>query len=280
VLLCAGAVNTPHILLLSGIGDPDRLRAAGVEPVHELPGVGANLQDHLTTGISVSCPSPVTLTGAETLGNLARYLVGRTGMLTSNVAEAFAFVRSEPGLAAPDLELIFAAAPFVDHGLIPPTEHGLTIGVVLLQPESRGRIGLAGANPAEPPVIDAGYLTAQNDLHRLVTGVRMAEGLVRTRALRSYVGEPIEPYVGVLDDVSLGEHVRRYAETLYHPVGTCRMGTDDLAVVDPHLRVRGLRGLRVVDASVMPRVNRGHTMAPVYMIAEKAAALVRAGSPR
>lgn len=276
VLLCAGAVNTPQILQLSGIGDPDALRAAGVEPVHELPGVGANLQDHLSTGLVVTCPQPITMFAAESLGSVARYLFGRTGMLSSNVAEAVAFIAPDPG-TPPEIELIFAPVPFVEHGMVPPPAHGLTIGVVLLQPRSRGMVGIAGPTAAEPPVIEPGYLSDEADLRRLIWGVRVAERLARSPALAPFVGVPMEPYTGVLDDDGLAESIRRHSETLYHPVGTCRMGTDDDAVVDPSLRVRGLAGLRVVDASVLPSINRGHTMAPVYMVAEKAADLILSG---
>ncbi len=276
VLLCAGAVNTPQILQLSGIGDPDALRAAGVEPVHELPAVGANLQDHLSTGLIVACPQPITMFAAESLGSVARYLFGRTGMLSSNVAEAVAFIAPDPG-TPPEIELIFAPVPFVEHGMVPPPGHGLTIGVVLLQPRSRGTVGIAAPTAAEPPVIEPGYLSDEADLRRLIWGVRVAERLARSPALAPFVGAPMEPYSGVLDDDGLAESIRRHSETLYHPVGTCRMGTDDDAVVDPSLRVRGLAGLRVVDASVLPTINRGHTMAPVYMVAEKAADLILAG---
>ncbi|MEV4137070.1 GMC family oxidoreductase N-terminal domain-containing protein [Dactylosporangium sp. NPDC049742] len=273
VLLCAGAVNTPQILQLSGIGEPGALRAAGVEPVHELPGVGANLQDHLSAGVVVHCPEPITMFAAESLGSVARYLLGRTGMLSSNVAEAVAFVAPDRGVP-PEIELIFAPVPFVEHGMVPPPAHGLTIGVVLLQPRSRGTVGISGPTAAEPPVIEPGYLSEEADLRRMVWGVRVAERLARSAALKPYVGEPMEPYAGVLDDDGVADSIRRHSETLYHPVGTCRMGTGDDAVVDPSLRVRGLTGLRVVDASVMPVINRGHTMAPVYMIAEKAADLI------
>jgi choline dehydrogenase len=284
VLLCAGAVNSPHILQLSGIGDPDRLRAAGIEPVHELPGVGAGLQDHLSAGVVLSCPSPITLVAAESLGSVARYVLARTGMLSSNVAEAVAFISSgtdasgggTSGATPPDIELIFAPVPFIEHGMVPPPGHGLTIGVVLLQPGSRGTVSAASANPAEPPLIEPGYLSDPRDLEVLMWGVRQAERLAATAALKPYAGEPMAPYAGPADDEGLADSIRRNSETLYHPVGTCRMGTpdDETAVVDLQLRVRGLAGLRVVDASVMPRINRGHTMAPVYMIAEKAAELI------
>ncbi|WP_433057854.1 GMC family oxidoreductase [Dactylosporangium sp. CS-033363] len=274
VLLCAGAVGSPHILQLSGIGDPDRLRAAGIAPLHELPSVGTGLQDHLSAGVVVACPQPITLVAAESLGSVARYLVGRSGMLSSNVAEAVAFIARDNRM--PEIEVIFAPVPFIEHGLVDPPGHGLTIGVVLLQPESRGTVSAASGNPAEPPVIEPGYLTDARDLDTLMWGFRQAERLAGTAALRPFVGEPMAPYAGLRDDEGLADEIRRHAETLYHPVGTCRMGNDPGSVVDPELRVRGLTGLRVVDASVMPRINRGHTMAPVYMIAEKAATLLNA----
>jgi choline dehydrogenase len=262
--------------MLSGVGDPEQLTPAGIEVKHALPGVGANLQDHLAAGLVVHCPQPVTLVAAESAGQLAKYLLRRSGMLTSNVAEAVAFVRSEPDLPAPDLELIFGAAPFIEHGLTAPPGHGITLGVVLLQPESRGRVTLASANPADPPLIDPGYLTAEADLTRLIAGIRTAESLLGSEALRAYAGAPMAPWPGHVDDETLARNVREHAETLYHPVGTCRMGTDDNAVVDGELKVHGLLGLRVVDASVMPTINRGHTMAPVYMIAERAADFINA----
>jgi choline dehydrogenase len=277
VILCGGAVNSPQLLMLSGIGDPETLRAVGVEPRHALPGVGANLQDHLAAGVIVHCPRPVTMFTAESAGQLARFLLLRKGMLASNVAEAVAFAHSEPGLPAPDLELIFAPSAYLDHGQTPPTGHGISIGIILLQPESRGRITLASAEPTQPPVIDPGYLSAGSDLRRLVAGVRLAERLLVTEAMRGYVGAPMAPYPGQVDDATLARHIRERAETLYHPVGTCRMGAGPDAVVDTALKVRGLQGLRVVDASVIPRITRGHTMAPTYMIAERAAELIAAG---
>jgi choline dehydrogenase len=241
-------------------------------------GVGANLQDHLACGVIVHCPKPITLLAAESPAQLARFLLARRGMLTSNVAEAVAFVRSDPALTAPDLELVWLPVPFAGHGLTPPPGHGLSLGVLLLQPDSRGRIRLASADPAEPPVIDPGYLTAESDLPRLVAGMRIAERLCDADALRPYVGRPMPPWPGKVDDASLARFVREHGETAYHPVGTCRMGSDDAAVVDCQLRVRGLSGLRVVDASVMPRIIRGHTQAPTVMIAERASDLIQASN--
>jgi choline dehydrogenase len=278
VIVSAGAVNSPQLLLLSGIGDTDHLRSVGVTPRHPLPGVGAHLQDHLASGIGVYCPAPITMVAAESARYLLQYLLAHKGMLASNVAEGVAFIRSDPSVALPDLELIFAPVPFIDHGLTPPPGHGITVGVVLLQPESEGRITLASADPADAPLIDPGYLTEAADARRLVAGLKAAHRLLDTEALRPYAGAPMAPWAGQLDDESLLRHVREHSETLYHPVGTCRMGTGDDTVVDCELKVHGLRGLRVADASVMPRLNRGHTQAPVFMIGEKAADLVVASA--
>ncbi|POX42592.1 choline dehydrogenase [Streptomyces sp. Ru73] len=277
VVLSAGAIGSPQLLLRSGVGDADDLKALGIAPVADLPGVGRNLQDHLSVPVLRYAERPVTLTGADTPANIARYLLARRGPLTSNVGEAVAFIRSTPELAAPDLELIFAPVPFVRHGLTPPAEHGVTIGVILLQPESHGRITLTDADPAAPPCIEPAYLSRPADLRRMVAGVRFAEELFGTEALRPHVGAALPPWRASEDDAGTEATVRALAETLYHPVGTCRMGTGEDAVTDPALRVRGVTGLRVVDASVMPRITRGHTNAPTVMIAERAADLIRSG---
>jgi choline dehydrogenase len=278
VILSAGAVNSPQLLMLSGIGEPDQLRDAGVEPRHDLVGVGANLQDHLACAVTLHCPKPITLVGADSWAQLARFLLLRRGMLTSSVNEAVAFVRSDPALAAPDIELVWLPVPLLGEGLTPPPGHRLTVGVELLQPDNHGDIRLASADPAEPPVIDPGYLTAESDLRSLVAGLRIAERLCDTAALRPYVSAPMAPWPGKVDDAKLATFIREHAGTAFHPVGTCRMGSDDAAVVDCELRVRGLDGLRVVDASVMPRIIRGHTHAPTVMIAERAADLIRASN--
>ncbi|PZS16736.1 MAG: choline dehydrogenase [Pseudonocardiales bacterium] len=273
VIVSAGSVHSPHLLQLSGIGDRDVLRDADVDPLIELPEVGRNLQDHLSTAVIMHSPDPVTLVDAEKRTELVKFLTLRRGMLTSNVAEGVAFGRSHPSLAVPDLEFIFAPVPFIDHGQVKPAGHGITVGVVLLQPESRGSVTVRSADPSVAPQIDPGYLTAPNDLARLVEGVRQCQELFATSALRPHVSAPLEPGPGETD---LEEFVRAQAETLYHPVGTCRMGADDDSVVDTALRVRGVDGLRVVDASVIPTIIRGHTHAPTVMIAEKAADLILA----
>ncbi|MFI0235617.1 GMC family oxidoreductase [Streptomyces sp. NPDC016845] len=275
VVLAAGAIGSPQLLQQAGIGDPDVLAAAGIDTRVASPDVGRHLRDHLSYAVTVRCPRPVSLTGADTPANIARFLLGGRGPLTSNVGEAVAFVKTREELGAPDIELVYAPVPFVNHGLTPPTEHGLTLGVVLLQPRSTGRVTPAGRTGR--PRIDPGYLSdaGGEDLRTLVAGVRKAEELLADDALRSFHSAPMAAYPGVVDDEALARAVRGGAETLYHPVGTCRMGADAGSVTDPRLRVRGTEALRVVDASVMPRITRGHTHAPTVALAEKAVDLIR-----
>jgi choline dehydrogenase len=275
VILSGGAVNSPQLLMLSGIGPADHLRALGIEVVHDLPGVGRNLQDHIAVAVIVSSKQPVSLVAAESPSNLARFLLFRKGMLTSNVGEACAMVRTRPSLPGPDLELIFAPVPFVDHGLVKQQRHGLTIGAVALQPGSRGTIALRSADPLDKPVISPNYVSDPEDLRVLSEGVKLARRIFQATALRPFAAEAIEPDLDLQTDADLQEFLRQQCETLYHPVGTCAMGTGREAVVDPELRVRGLQGLRVVDASVLPIITRGHTNAPTMMIGERAADLIR-----
>ncbi|MDT4913417.1 MAG: choline dehydrogenase [Pseudonocardiales bacterium] len=272
VLVSAGAVHSPHLLQLSGIGDPDVLAAAGIRSLVQVDGVGKGLQDHLSVPVVMFTRDAATLVDAEKPVNLLKFLLQRRGMLTSNIGEGVLFGRSDPGLTHPDLEYIFAPVPFIEHGQVEPSGHGITIGVILLQPESKGTVTVRSADPTVAPAIDAGYLTAPGDLERLVYGVTKAQQLFGTSALRNLVTDAMLPDPTQTD---IPEYVRSAAETLYHPTGTCRMGSDDAAVVDPELRVRGVAGLRVIDASVMPQIIRGHTHAPTVMIAEKAADLIR-----
>ena len=245
--------------------------------MQDLPGVGKNLQDHLAIMEVVHSKEPVTLAAAESIRNLGRFLTLGRGMLTSNVAEACGFVRTRPDLDAPDLELIFAPVAFIDHGLNPLKDHGITIGAVALTPRSTGELTLRSADPFAAPRIAPNYLSDSDgeDLRVLVEGSKLARRILDAPPLERYVGEPILPPVLSATDDDIVAHVRRDSQTLYHPVGTCKMGTDDLAVVDPELRVYGVDNLRVVDASVMPVIPRGHTHASTVMIAEKAVDLVR-----
>jgi choline dehydrogenase len=279
VVVCCGAIGSPHLLQLSGIGPREPLERAGVSVVHELAGVGSGLVDHLANGLLVRTRGARTLASAESLRNLVDWWVRGRGPLTSNVAEAAAFVRTRSGLPSPDLELIFLPVLFEEEGLKQPTEDGLTLGVVLLQPRSSGTVHLRSADPVEPPAIDPRYLTDPEgrDLATLLQGLRLARRVLASEPLARFVDAEILPGDEARTDEALVAHIRALSQTLYHPAGTCRMGRDELAVVDPRLRVRGLEGLRVVDASVIPRLPSGHTNWPTVMVAERAAELVAAG---
>ncbi len=279
VIVSGGAINSPQLLMLSGVGPRAALEGLGIPVVRELDAVGRHLQDHLSVPVIATIYGEGSLLGAEKPVELVRYLLSRKGMLTSNVGEAMAFVRSSPELSAPDLQLIFAPVEFIEHGLQPPPGHGVTCGVVLLQPESEGEISLVSSEPFVRPRIEPRYLSdaGDRDLEVLVAGVRLAREILSAPALSEAVSGEMWPGPGAESDDEMMEFVRRRAETLYHPVGTCRMGPDPAdSVVDPTLRVHGIEGLRVVDASVMPRIVRGNTNAPTIMIAERAAELVNA----
>ncbi|MDY0907932.1 GMC family oxidoreductase [Microbacterium sp. CFBP9034] len=285
VILSGGAINTPQLLMLSGIGPAEHLAEHGIPLLVDSPGVGANLQDHLVAGLAPEARGG-TLFGAESPRQLARYLSGRRGMLTSNVGEAVGFLRTEvadrAGMAAglPDIEIIFAPVPYVGEGLVPSPAEGITVGAILLRPVSRGTIRLASADPTAKAVIDPGYLTDPDGIDEatMLAGLAQCERLIATDALQAVTtGGWIQPEGGErMTPVERAElSLRRYSHTLYHPVGTARMGTDAASVVDPELRVRGVSGLRVADASVMPTVIRGHTNAPAIVIGEVTADLIR-----
>jgi choline dehydrogenase len=277
VLVAAGTIASPQLLMVSGVGPAAELRHHGIAVVHDAPGVGRDLVDHPLVCMHTRCTRPVTLASAERLGNVLRYFLLHRGPLTSNGAEAAAFVRTRSDLPAPDLELPFAAVLYEHEWETPPTEHGFTIGAVALQPRSRGTVTLASSDPSAPPLIDPRLVSDPADLEVLVHGVRLARRIAAAPALREWNGGELTPETAATSHDDLRDFVRAHVHTIYHPVGTCRMGTDTEAVVDPALRVRGVDGLRVVDASIMPTIPRGHTMAATVMIAEKAADLVRAG---
>lgn len=275
IILCAGAIGSPHLLMVSGIGPADHLRSLGIPLACDLPGVGENLQDHASLPVAYKCKQPISLASAETLSNLLRYMFSKKGMLTSNVAEAGGFLTVLPGSPAPDLQFHFGPGYYVDHGFQKIEDHAFTLGPTLIRPYSRGKLKLRSSNPLDSPLIYANYFSDQRDMKVMIEGIRIARDIAGTAAFDQYRGPELLPGPAAKDESALRAHVEQYAATLYHPVGTCKMGNDAMAVVDCELRVRGVDGLRVADASVMPTVIGGNTNAPTIMIAEKAADLIK-----
>jgi choline dehydrogenase len=278
IVLAAGAIGTPQLLLLSGIGPADELGGHGIDVVVDAPNVGRNLQDHISSGGSWHSSQPITMFGADkNIKHIANYMIRHRGPFSSVVAEAGGFVRTDLSLAAPDIQLLFAPAMFIDHGLTDPPGHGITLGPYLLTPDSRGTITLRSADPTAKPRIHANYYSERADLDRMLAGLRLCFEIVKQPALAPYVGERFLPS-GDDSDEALIAHLRARSETIYHPSSTAAMGPNATDVCDPQLRVRGVDGLRVADASVMPSVTRGNTNAPTIMIAEKAVDLLRKGA--
>jgi choline dehydrogenase len=276
VILSGGSINSPQLLLLSGIGPADEISRAGIRPTHDLPGVGKNLQDHVMVSVGYLCIEPVSLASAESLPNLIRYFALKRGPLVSNVAEAGIFLRTREASQRPDLQLLFGPAYYVNHGLTPRKDHCFGFGPTLITPESRGSISLKSSNPLDPPAIRANYLSTDADMRVIIEGVKLSRKLAQQQRLAKFRGEELHPGAATQSDAEIADFIRAEAQTLYHPVGTCKMGDDTMAVVDSQLRVHGVDQLRVVDASVMPRIIAGNTNAPTIMIAEKAADMIRA----
>ena len=275
VLVAGGAVNSPQLLMLSGIGPAAHLRDLGIDVLADLP-AGENLQDHPVVPLLWHTRGTSDLQDFGTPGRLAQWrLLGR-GPLSSNIGEAGAFFASRDDLPVPDIQVHMAPTGFYDNGLREPAGRMLTAGPTLVSVASRGRLRLASADPFWRPEIDAGYFDEPADLDAMLAGCRALLEIAEQAPLRRLRGRPFLPAdgAGSTDEQLLG-HIRQWAQTLYHPVGTCAMGTGETAVVDPQLRVRGIENLRVVDASVMPAIPRGNTNAPTIMIAEKAADLIR-----
>jgi len=283
VILSAGTVNTPQLLLLSGIGDHRQLSSLGIDTIHHAPQVGQNLRDHLVAVLGFDVDQS-TLVRAATAPQIANYLVRRRGMLTSPAAEAYGFVRSDPRLALPDLELFFGPGPFFDAGLGEPYGHdAVSLGAVLVKPNSTGRITLRSPDPRAEPVIDPRYLSDSGGTDRaaIMEGLRICTKIADAPALSSVLGGIARP-LGVTDtsEATLEKALNSESHSIYHPVGSCRMGSDPDSVVTPELNVRGVQGLRVADASVMPTIIRGHTNAPSILIGAKAADLIIAANHR
>ena len=291
IILCGGTVNSPQLLMLSGIGPGDALRKHGIEVVRELPGVGRNLQDHVDCVIAYACTKPITLYRDLRADRMIRsviegMLLGR-GVATTFPYEAGAFLKSRADMLAPDIQVHFMPALENAANLHLPTPfgkapaeatHGFSMRVGPVNPESRGWIGLRSADPAAPALIQPNYLQDEADCRTTIAGIRMVRDVIGQPAFAAYRGVELAPGDAVQSDAELTAWLRANAMTTFHPVGTCRMGTDPMAVVNARLAVHGIEGLRVADASVMPVIVSGNTNAPAIMIGEKAAEFIRGGA--
>jgi choline dehydrogenase-like flavoprotein len=275
VILAAGAIGTPQLLQLSGIGPADHLRTLGIDVVVDNPHVGEHYQDHPFFLLNWETSATGTLAEAERVRHLASFFLRGRGLLTSTVAEGTAFLRTLPDLAAPDLQLHFGAAYFHNHGFDTYPSPAFAIAPTLVAPQSRGRIRLRAADPTEAPSIIGNHLTEQADVDAMVAGVELARSIVAQQALADVRGREINPGSSVTDRAGIERELRRETELIYHPTSTARMGTEGEAVVDAELRVFGVSSLRVADASVFPTIPRGNTNAATYLVAEKAAELIR-----
>ena len=278
VILAGGAINSPQLLLLSGIGPADELKHAGVRPVHDLPGVGRNLQDHLELYVQHACREPVTLMPAMRPHNMAvigaRWFLDRSGPGASSHLEAGAFIRSRPGVRHPDIQFHFLPALIDDHGRAPATFHAFQCHVGPMRPASRGRLRLRSDDPRSHPLIEPDLLSEERDRQEMRACVRLAREIIAQRAFDRFRGPEIRPGAAVDSDDGIDAFVRAKSDSAYHPCGTCRMGEGEEAVVDPRCRVRGIEKLRVVDASIMPSEPSGNLNAPTIMLAEKASDMI------
>lgn len=280
VILCGGAFNSPQLLQLSGVGRPEDIQRHGIEMVHELPGVGQNLQDHLdfilacktkdTDNFGIGLAGTVNLTK-----HILKWVKNGKSMLATPFAEGAGFLKTDPAMDRPDIQLHFVISIVDDHARNLHLGYGYSCHVCPLRPYSTGEVFLQSADPMAPPGIDPKFLSDKRDLDTLIKGAKMTREIMEAQPLVNYKQKDL---FGIRDNMTDSEwetHIRARADTIYHPVGTCKMGTDDMAVVDPQLKVHGLEGLRVVDASIMPRLIGGNTNAPTVMIAEKAADMIR-----
>lgn len=280
VILSGGAVNSPHVLQMSGIGPADHLRSLGIEVLADMPAVGANLQDHYVSRVQHRVRDSLSTNqlarGVRLLGELARFVLRGNGALTFGVTTAQVFARSREGLASPDLQLLFTPASYAlgQFGVL-EKEPGMTCAICPVKPDSRGTVMARSADPFEKPAIRPNYLSARSDQALLTAGIRMVRDIFAQPAIAPFSVHEILPGPGVASDDELLAFNRQYGTTIYHPVGTCRMGEGPDAVVDSRLRLRGFEALRVIDASVMPTLTTGNTNAPTIMIGEKGAAMIR-----
>ncbi|MCV6597927.1 MAG: choline dehydrogenase [Mangrovicoccus sp.] len=283
VLLCSGALKSPQILQMSGIGDPDDLRPHGINLVHELPGVGKNLQDHLDFTLAYKSKDldnfGISLRGGVNLmKHLWRWRQNGASMAASVFAEGAAFLKTAPTLERPDIQLHFVIALVDDHARKLHWGHGFSCHMCKLRPESRGQVTLQSSDPLAAPAIDPKFLSDPRDLETMIKGARLTREILEAPALAPYRHKEMFGSEHAKTDADWEKQIRSRADTIYHPVGTCKMGTDDMAVVDPELKVHGIEGLRVVDASIMPNLISGNTNAPSMMIGEKAADMIKASA--
>ncbi len=273
IILCGGAINSPQLLLLSGVGHPKQLHALGIPVQNDLPGVGKILQDHLDVPVAYECLEPISLNASYAAAEI-EYRHFRKGPWSSNGGEAGGFLRTTPEQSIPNLQFHFAPGWSVGFGVTRPEGHGFTFWPALLLPTSRGQISLRSIDPMEAPLIQPNYLSDEQEINVLETGINIARELAATAAFAPFIGDEILPGQGVQSQSEIRDYIRNNATTVFHPVGTCKMGTDDQAVVDLQLRVYGIQGLRVADASIMPTIPNGNTNAGAIMIGEKAADLI------
>lgn len=281
VIVASGAINSPKLLMLSGIGDANELREVGVEPVHHLPGVGKNLMDHLNTNVHSLLNESISYEGLDRFPRMLapglRWMLFRTGPAASVIVEGGGFFTS-PGADRPDMQIHIAPATVIRGGQTRMPGSGFTINSTFLRPESVGTLRLASADPRANPLIDPRYLSAPRDREMALHLIRTIREVLRQPEIAKYIKDERLPGHKAQSDAELMAYVRQYASCDYHPAGTCRMGVGEDAVVAPDLRVHGLDALRVIDSSIMPRLTSGNTMAPTMMIAEKGADLVKGGS--
>ncbi|PKO60889.1 MAG: glucose-methanol-choline oxidoreductase [Betaproteobacteria bacterium HGW-Betaproteobacteria-18] len=286
VLLCAGAIQSPQILMLSGIGPREHLLAHQIVPIHHLPGVGQHLHDHIDVVQVVDVPKAKDLFGVSSsaavsiLKGIFEWRKQRSGMLTTNFAEAGGFIKSDPFEDIPDLQLHFVIGKLINHGRTTTLGHGFSCHVCLLRPLSRGSVRLASSDPQALPLVDPAFLSEPDDMARMVRGFKLVRHILGQSALAQFGGRELAATAKAQTDEEIEQVIRNLADTIYHPVGSCRMGPGEMDVVDAELRVHGLQGLRVVDASIMPCIVSGNTNAPVIMIAEKAADMIKQDAAR
>jgi choline dehydrogenase-like flavoprotein len=281
VIVSAGAINTPRLLMLSGIGAAEELSKIGIKSVHDLPAVGKNLMDHLNVNIHSRLKDPISYDGLQKFPQIIRpgveWALWRKGPAASVIVEGGGFFKS-PGATRPDMQVHIAPAMVVRGGQTQLDGHGFTVNSTFLRPESIGRVTIASADPTAEPLIDPQYLTTDRDKEMAVHLVRTIRSILAQPIMQKFIAQERLPGADAQTDEQILAYARQYGSCDYHPVGTCRMGVGTDAVVDPQLRVRGLDGLRVIDASIMPKLISGNTMAPTMMIAEKGADLIKASS--